>query len=208
MRVTTYQLRLLIVNPRKFVLSARRASGADSAFWSPQRRWMEAAWRAYFRGGRNPNVFWEEFYQRVRAATPTSRRDALAVGAEPMLEQFLAWEQDETKALADCLPPARDVQWEGHTLAIQRHLVYLTEGGYCLRQLWTDRILSLDHADADLMAVATLICAEADLGAGRTESIDVWQLRNGNRHIWSRDELLPQASRLKRYLDEVDSELM
>jgi hypothetical protein len=58
------------------------------------------------------------------------------------------------------------------------------------------------------MAVATLICAEADLGAGRTESVEVWQLRNGNRQTWSRDELLPESSRLKIYLDEVDSELV
>jgi hypothetical protein len=149
-----------------------------------------------------------EFYQRVRTVTPTSRRDALATGVEPRLEQFLAWEQDETKAPADCLPPARDVHWEGHPLAIRHHLVYLTAGGYCLRQLWTDRMLSLDHADADLMAVATLICAEADLGAGRTESVEVWQLRNGNRQTWSRDELLPESSRLKIYLDEIDSELV
>ena len=162
MRVTTSQLRLLIVNPRKFVANARVPSGSDAMFGTQQRRWMEAAWRAYFREGRDPQVLWREFHQKVSAASPSTRRDALAAGAVPMLEQFFAWDQEETKIPADCLPPARDVQWEGHILAIQRHLVYLTEGGYCLRQLWTDRLLPLDHVDADLMTVAVLICADAD----------------------------------------------
>jgi hypothetical protein len=208
MRVTTSQLRLLIVNPHKFVANARIPSGADTAFGNPQRRWMEAAWRAYFREGRDPKVLWREFHQKVSAASPSTRRNALAANAIPMLEQFLASEQDETKVPADCLPPARNVLWEEHILAIQRHLVYLTEGGYRLRQLWTDRLLPLDHVDADLMAVAVLICADADLGAGRTESVEVWHLRDGNRQLWSRDELLHEANRLKRHLDDVATELV
>ena len=207
MRVTTSQLRFLIVNPRKFVTNARSPSGADTVFGNPQRRWMEAAWRAYFREGRDSKVLGKEFHERVRAASPSPRRNTLAESAKPMLEQFLAWEQGETQAPADCLPPARDVPWEGHILAIQRHLVYLTQRGYCLRQLWTDRMLFLNHVDADLMAVSVLICADADLGAGRTESIEVWQLRDGHRRCWTRNELLAHAHRLKGRLDAVATEL-
>jgi hypothetical protein len=208
MRVTTSQLRLLIVNPHKFVANARIPSGADTTFGNPQRRWMEATWRAYFREGRDPQVLWREFHERVRAASPSARRNTLATNAIPMLEQFLTWEQDETNVPADCLPPPRNVLWEDHILAIQRHLVYLTQGGYCLRQLCTDRLLYLDHVDADLMAVAVLICADADLGAGRMEFVEVWHLREGDRQFWNRDELLAEASRLKRRLDDVATELM
>ena len=208
MRLTTYQLRLLIVNPAKFVASVRRPPGSDAGFGNPRRRWMEAAWRVYFREGRDPQVLWREFYQRVKAAAPSSRRDALATGAEPMLDQFLAWDQEGAKVPADCFPPARDMPWEEHILAIQRHLVYLTEGGYHLRQLWTDRQLLLDHVDADLMALAALICADTDLGAGRAESVEVWRLRDGNREVWSRDKLLSEANRLQRRLDDVATELV
>jgi hypothetical protein len=208
MRVTTSQLRLLIVNPHRFVANARIPSGTDTAFGNPQRRWMEAAWRAYFREGRASKILWREFHQKVDAAFPSARRNALAANVVPMLEQFLAWERDETTVPADCLPPAHNVLWNTHILAIQRHLVYLTAGGYHLRQLWTDRLLPLTHVDADLMAVAVLICADADLGAERTESVEVWHLRDGNRQLWSREELLSGASRLQRRLDDIAIELM
>ena len=53
------------------------------------------------------------------------------------------------------------------------------------------------------MAVAVLICADADLGAERTESVEVWHLRDGNRQLWSRDELLsgaqPASATSRRY---------
>ena len=87
-------------------------------------------------------VLWREFHQKVGAAFPSARRNALAANAVPMLEQFLAWEQDEITVPADCLPPGPYVLWKTYILAIQRHLVYLTAGGYDLRQLWTDRLLA------------------------------------------------------------------
>jgi hypothetical protein len=208
MRVTTFPLRLIIVNPQKFVADARLSLGSDTAFANPQRRWMEAAWRAYFKEGRDPSALWRAFNGRVSAASPSRQRDALAAGAVPMLERFLAWEQDETRNPADCLPPPRDARWAGHILAIQRHLVYLTENGYCVCQLWTDRQLSLDHVDADLMAVAALICTDADLGPGRTETVEVWHLRDDDRRSWQRDELLVESGRLKRRLDDVAAQLM
>jgi hypothetical protein len=79
---------------------------------------------------------------------------------------------------------------------------------YCLRQLWTDRMLFLNHVDADLMAVAVLICADIDLGTDRTEFIEVWQLRDGNHQCWTRNELLAEAHRLKERLDDVATELV
>jgi hypothetical protein len=68
-------------------------------------------------------------------------------------------------------------------------------------------MLSLEHVDADLMAVAVLICADADLGAGRTESIEVWQLRDGQRQCWTRKELLAATHRLWERLDDVATAL-
>jgi hypothetical protein len=207
MRVTTSQLRLIIVNPRKFVANARALGESPAAFVNPQRKWMEAAWRAYFRERRDANVLWKEFNRRVRSAAPTSRRDALARGAAPMLEQFVDWEQGEASTPADCFPSARNVGWQGHILAIQRHLTYVTGSGYCVRQLWTDRMLDLDHVDADLMTVAILICADGDLGIGRTELVEAWHLRAGSRQSWERDALLLEADRLKRRLDDVADQM-
>jgi hypothetical protein len=77
-----------------------------------------------------------------------------------------------------------------------------------VRQLWTDRQLPLAHIDADLMALAVLLSAEAELGAGRTGAVEVWHLRDGDRRLWSRDKLLLEAIRLKQRLDNVAAELI
>ncbi len=104
-------------------------------------------------------------------------------------------------------PKACDIVWQGHVLALRRDLNYLTADGYRLRQLWTDRELHVAHPNAGLVVAAVLACADVDLGADRTEAIEVWQLRDGRSRTWSRDELLAEAARLKQRLDEVAAAL-
>jgi hypothetical protein len=124
-----------------------------------------------------------------------------------MLEQFLIWDADEIDAPVDPLPPAQDVAWCGHILAIRRDFVYITPSGYLIRQCWTSRELSFRHPDAQLIGAAVLVCADVEMGDGRTEAIDVWHLRDGERQRWSRDMLLTQVQRLRERLDEVAAEL-
>lgn len=206
MRFTTAPLRQVIANPRNFVAAARRPRPDAPPFNNPQRQWMEAAWRAFFAAGRVPEVLLETFNQKS-TANPNPGRASLAAGALPMLDQFLVWDAEEPTAPADIAPPVRDVSLGAHILAVKRDLIYLAADGYLVRQIWTSRDLPADHVDASLMAYAVLICSDFDLGVERTSAIEVWDLRNGVRRRWRRDELAREAARLLDRLDEVAAAL-
>ena len=208
MRVTPSQLRRIVISPRRFVAAARVAVASDQQqFGNPQRHWMEAAWRAYFANGRDPDILWQTFSARSLGSNDSPRRRSLARGAEPMLDRCLEWDGRDADSPADWFPRTRDIAWHGHVLALRRDLSYLTTDGYRLRQLWTDRELRVAHTEAGLMLAAVLACADVELGADRTEAIEVWQLRDGTSRTWSRDELLAEAARLKQRLDEVAAAL-
>ena len=202
MRVTTAQLRQIVANPRRYVAHAR-ASAAAPQYGNPQRAWMEGAWRAYFDADRAPTALWEAFARKVAAGRASRSRAQWAAGAVPLLEQFLAWDADEPQAPVDRFARSGDVRWHGHILALRRDLVYLTATGYLVRQCWTSRELGLDHPDVGLMVAAVLVCADADLGVGRTEAVDIWHLRDGQRRSWERALLVAEAERLRERLDEV-----
>lgn len=65
----------------------------------------------------------------------------------------------------------------------------------------------MTHPDAGLAVATVLACADVELGTDRTETIEVWQLRDGRSQTWSRDELPAEAARLKQRLDEVAAAL-
>lgn len=207
MRVTTSQLRSIIVAPQQFVASAWTAGQGSASFGNPQRQWMDASIRAYFAGGRRPEVLWQVFGQKVNSGTPSPWRRSRASGAVPMLEQFLVWDQSEPAGPVDTFPSARDTDWGDHTLALRLDLVYLIAEGYRVRQLWTDGSLSLSHGDAGLMAVGALVCADSLLGVGRTQDVEVWQLREGRRRTWNRQDLLAQVPGLRQRLDGIAVQL-
>ncbi len=207
MRLTTSQLRRLVISPRQFVASALALPSVTQQYGNPQRQWMEAAWRAYFRSHRDPKQLWDAFYEKAVTAGGTPRRQALASGAEPMLDVFLRWDAKEPTSPADWFPPTRDVPWQGHVLAVKRDLLYVAKEGHRVRQLWSDTALRATHRDAGIMAAAALICAESDLGLGRIKTIDVWQLRHQDQRSWTRDSLLEDVDRLHDLLDRVAAEL-
>ena len=99
MRFTTSQLRTVVVDPVGFVASSRMAPQSEQGPRNPQRQWMEAAWKAYFSAGRQPDVLWRTLSQKAIAQNDTPWRRATAAGAEPMLEQFLAWDEAEPDAV-------------------------------------------------------------------------------------------------------------
>jgi hypothetical protein len=206
MRLTTSELRRLAIDPAGF-LEAQSQIDPTRGFGNVQRQWMDGAWRAYFASWRTEQALWAEFERRVTRGTPGLRRDGMAREATTMLEQFLEWEQDETGIPADVFPPIRDVAWESHTLAVRRDLTYITSLGFRLRQLWTDREMSIDHPNAGLLVAATLVCADMDLGDARTQSVEVWQLRRKRRRAWTREELSTDTERLRVLLNETAAEL-
>jgi hypothetical protein len=207
MRVTTAQMRQIVTNPGRFVEDARAPRDAGERFGNPQRAWMEAALRAYFANGRSAAVLWDELETRASTGGLTPWRYRMALAAEPMVEQFLAWDRERADAPGLWFPPTRDVQWHEHTLALKRDLVYLTPTGYRLLLLWTDRELRVTHADAGLMAAAILAYSDGDLGTDRVESIEVWQLRAKQQAAWTRQELEAETARLHQRLDQVALQL-
>jgi hypothetical protein len=168
---------------------------------------MDAALRRYFASGRDSAVLWQKFDDLAYARELVPRRVALVRGARSMLERFLEWESKEQGNPVSYFVQPTDVAWKGHIVAIRRDLVYLTSNGYKVRQLWTDRELRVEHPDAGLMVAAVLICADQDLGDGRTEIIEAWQLRTGRSCFWTRAQLLREKERLRERLDQVAADL-
>ncbi len=207
MRVTTSQLRQIVVSPSRFVARARVPQPDASQFGNPQRTWMEAAWRAYFGGGRISDALWDAFERKVGSGNLTARRTALAEGAVPMLERFLQWDEEEAGAPHLLYPPSRDMDWGPHVLSLKRDAVYLTIDGYLVRLFWTDRDLTVRHPDASLMAAGVLAYSEADLGPGRVKRVEAWQLRDGHRLGWDRPDLVKEAARLQQRMDDVAAAL-
>jgi hypothetical protein len=80
----------IVISPRRFVATARVAMATDpQQYGSPQRLWKEAAWRASFVNGRDPDILWQTFSARSIGSKDSPQRRSLARGAEPMLHHFL-----------------------------------------------------------------------------------------------------------------------
>lgn len=125
------------------------------------------------------------------------------MGAAPLLRRFVEWDQVHIDTPIDYFPPTRDVAWKSHVLAIRRDLTYLTPTGYKLRQIITDTEMRLDRPESELFAAAMLACSDADLGVGRVEQIEAWQLRYEQRQAWGHGELLLRLPDLEAILDDV-----
>lgn len=203
MRITTYQLRQITVNPERYIARARAIPTQSRQYGNPQRAWMEAAWREYFAAGRNEKALWRAFDEKVQSSKLTKQKAALARGALPMLDQFLSFDGVELQAPHLWHLPSAELNWGAHTLALKRDVVYLTSSGYLVRLYWTDRDLQVSHPDASLMAAGTFAYSEFDLGKGRVERIDVWQLRSGQRRSWDRHQLVDPMIQLRDRLDAV-----
>jgi hypothetical protein len=204
MRVTTSQLRQIVINPSRYAVRARVPQDPNRRHAvSPQRSWMDSAWRDYFASGRDPDVLWATFDQKVKSKDVTRQRAALADGGRRMLDQFLEWDADEIQSPQLWKPPTLDVEWQGHTLALKRDAIYLTDSGFAVRLFWTDHALTVLHPDAALMAAGVLAYSDTELGLWRVERIEVWQLRGASRRIWERADLDLEMPTLRARLDHV-----
>ena len=203
MRYTTGKLRAAIADPDAFVRSLRFPSDQPN-FGNPQRQWLEASLRVYLASGRNRRTLYQSFDARIRGGKQTPRRLSLAAGARRLLEQFDDWDGGQPDP-ADWFPPAPDIDWRGHILSIRRDLIYLTARGYMVRQLWTDSQLRSNDERARLMAAAVLTFSDLDLGPGRVEAIEAWQLRVGAQYRWTRAELEPLVPAVDNLLGAVEA---
>jgi hypothetical protein len=209
-RVTTYELRQIVVHPQQYVANKRAQSQQqDSPFpANPQRAWFEAAIRAFFRGGRTEASLRTQFDASVARSTVQRNRDTLIRNGELLLDQFIEWDRTEIRAPA--APPffrTPTCAWRGHLLAVPPHLSYIDATRYRLRQLWTDRELDANDDDAALVAAATRLCAEGELGAGSITSVEVWQLRKGTQNSWTDTELDDVEDELEGRLNAVEAQL-
>ena len=207
MRVTTGQLRRIVLNPDKFVDDANVRGDEPRSFRNSQRDWMEASWKVYFKSGRLESALWGCFHRAVANGNQNSRRAALAAGATPMLEHFLILDERELDEPLICCPRLTDRAWSGHTLSVKRDLIYAASGGYRVRLLWTDQDLRVAHPDAGLMAAAALAHCEAELGLGLVRSVEVWQLRHRRERTWGRTEIESEFPRLLQRLNDVEEAL-
>lgn len=208
MRFTTGQLRLAVTNPRRLVASVRAAQTDKVQYGNPQRSWMESSWRAYFADNRNPDTLWQVFNEKVSARPMNRNRAGLATGATPMLRQFLEWDSEEEASPQLWSMPSPNVEWRGHTLCLKRDALYLSDNGYDIRLFWTDHDLAPERGDAILMAAATLVHSENDIGQGRIETVSAWQLRRQRRILWSSQELLKEYDRLAERLNDIEAALL
>jgi hypothetical protein len=204
---TEARLRQAFVQPAAFVTASRMPPAVN--FGNPQRQWLEAAIKAYFAADRDGEIAWATLQEKAAARSEMRYFEGFLNGAENLLEQFLAFDAAEQAIPRGTLfARSRRVPFGRHTLSMQRHLLYLSPGGYELRQIWTARDLDIDHDLAPLMALASLVCAEFDLGRERVESVDVWQLRSEGRQRWRRNALTTVENELREYLDTIEEEVL
>ena len=204
MRLTTSALRNLLTDPAGFVAAARTAIAASPSYGNPQRKWMEAAIREYYRLGKDVATLWATFDQKVQQRPMTPRRESNAAGAVRLLDQFIAWDAADPDMPADTFPPIRDVSIGGHLIAVRRDLIYVDGNGYRVRQLWSDHRLRPEHPAAIQMAAAVLLSVDADLGDGSTTEVDVWGLRHRAQRSWTRGQLAAELASLRSRLDAVE----
>jgi hypothetical protein len=207
MRLTHSSLRSLLVNPTGFVAAVQSAVPGSPQYGNPQRRWIDGAITEYFKAGRDADVLWQAFDQRVQRGNMTPSREANAAGAVRLLDRFLEWDSKEVDVPADTFPPVRDVAIGPHVIAVRRDLIYIDPAGYRVRQLWTDHQLRPQHPVAVQMAAAVLVSVDADLGDKQTASVEVWGLRHGVRQLWPRKQLEAARTVLLSRLNVVASQL-
>lgn len=204
MRFTTAQIRNAVVNPGKFAADARAQAAAPQRGGNAQRPWIDSALRSYFSGRRNQDEMWDSLNGRLSPDASAQKR-SLIMGAVPLLEQFVEWDRLNAEMPIDCFPPVPDIPWKSHVLAVRRDLTYVTSTGFRVQQIMTDRELRLNQHASELFATALLISTDTDLGSGRVEQIDIWQLRHRQQRTWDRADLLPRLPDLEALLDEVSS---
>ncbi len=204
MRFTTSALRNLLTNQAGFVAAARISAPATPQYGNPQRKWIEAAIREYYRLGKDVPALWTTLAQRVQQRPTTPRREANAAGAARLLDQFIGWDAVEPDLPADTFPPIRDVLLGSHQIAVRRDLIYVDGSGYRVRQLWTDHQLRPEHPAAIQMAAAVLLSVDADLGVGSTTRLDIWGLRHKTQRSWGRGQLVGELANLRNRLDIVE----
>jgi hypothetical protein len=207
MRFTTSALRSLLTNQAAFVASARTATAATTQYGNPQRKWLEAAIREYYRRSKDVNALWKTFDGKVQQRPSTPSRQANAAGAVRLLERFLEWDAADPEMPADAFPPIRDVAIGGHVIAIRRDLIYIDGNGYRVRQLWTDHQLHPQNPAAVQMAAAVMLSVDADLGVDSTTGVEIWGLRHGAQQSWTRQQLRREIMNLTSRLDIVEQQI-
>jgi hypothetical protein len=196
-------LRQLALNPGALAQSLI-SGGFGGTFGNPQRSWLEGAWRDYYNRGRDPNAFRDSLAQRIHNSQ-ARLKDSFSPGASAIGDQFLAWDQGEPSGPVTVFPRSQDVRWRGHVLAVGLHLVYLAPGGYVLRYLWTDHNSTVQSPDLAIFVAAVVIYGDHVLGADSVQGVQIWQLRRGERHVWTRIDAevgIPALSGRISWLDQ------
>ena len=151
------------MNPTGFLAAVQSAVPGSPQYGNPQRRWIDGAITEYFKAGRDADVLWQAFDQRVQRGNMTPSREANAAGAVRLLDRFLEWDSKEVDVPADTFPPVRDVAIGPHVIAVRRDLIYIDPAGSVKANV-TNHQLRPQHPVAVQMAAAVLVSVDADLG--------------------------------------------
>jgi hypothetical protein len=205
MRFTAGDVRGSIADPIPTIRRLReaihsRGAPADTPR-SPQRQWIEASLRRYYRRGRNPDVLIGD-YQARTAGKGSSRGKATEIAhGEGMLLSFLALDEPEP-APRVAMQARTNQPVVGHTLSMGHDLIYERPDGYLVREIWTDGVVRrTEHRR--LMQAASLLHADELLGRGRVQGIEVWHLRLGLVETMTREEAYELAPSLRAVLDDI-----
>jgi hypothetical protein len=204
-RFTAGDLRGSIADPiptiRRLREALRPGSAPTDTPRSPQRQWIEASLRRYYRASRNPDILIGDYQARTDGKGSSRGKATEIANGEGMLLSFLALDEPEpTPRIA--MQTRTNQPVVGHTISMGHDLVYERPDGYLVREIWTDGVVRrLDHRR--LMQAASLLHADQLLGRGRVQELEVWHLRFGFVEAMRREEAYELAPSLRAVLDNI-----
>lgn len=205
MRFTAGDLRGSIADPTPTIRRLRDAlspSGtpADTPR-SPQRQWIEASLRRYYRRGRNPDILIGDYQARTAGKGSNRGKATEIANGETMLLALLALDEPQP-APRVAMQPRTNQPVVGHTLSMGHDLVYERPDGYLVREIWTDGVVRRPE-HRRLMQAASLLHADELFGRGRVQGLEVWHLRFGLAETMTRREAYELAPTLRAVLDDI-----
>lgn len=205
MDLSSRDLRIGIRSPEALASHRRREALSPTPKGTPrnpQRAFIDASIREYFRGGRDASILFAAYDRRTGKSKRHESAATEIANGRMMLGRFLVLDQHKDDPTRIQLRP-EFVEVLGHRIKMGVDLVYDTPAGASLVLVITDEeITRTEHLR--LFATAAMLHFEGRPGGGPVTQVEVWLLRWDQRLVrWPRQLLENSIPRLADRLEQI-----